>query len=203
MMIEKSLTKSTRGRPLQFNHEAALNVALDLFWRHGFEGTSLNDLTAAMGINRPSLYGAFGNKAALFDLCIETYLDHQLAFIDEAVEKETLSESFDHLFQSQIELMTSGEPNKGCFIVQGILNCAEENIAVKASLIEARKVIEGKLRKRIQVAQMKKEIESGLSPAAFAKTVTTLYTGLSVQAASGATKKELQEVLNLAKKLLS
>ncbi len=202
-MIEKSLTKSARGRPLQFNHEAALNIALDLFWRYGFEGTSLNDLTAAMGINRPSLYGTFGNKAALFDLCIETYCNNHLAFIDEAVQKATLTESFAHLFQSQIELMTTGEPNKGCFIVQGILNCAEENIAVKNSLIEARKVMEGKLRKRIQVAQMKQEIESGISPAAFAKTVTTIYTGLSVQAVSGATKKELIEVAELAKKVLS
>jgi len=191
------------GRPYQFEHAKALNIALELFWKYGFEGTSLNDLTAAMGINRPSLYGAFGNKVALFDLCIKTYVEQHLGFIDEAIEKPSLTETFEHMFQSQIELMTIGEPNKGCFIVQGILNCAEENIAVKASLIEARKVIEGKLRKRIQVAQMKKEIESGLSPAAFAKTVSTLYTGLSVQAASGATKKELQEVLNLAKKLLS
>lgn len=201
-MMELALQKRP-GRPYQFEHTKALNVALELFWKFGFEGTSLNDLTAAMGINRPSLYGAFGNKVALFDLCIKTYVEQHLGFIDEAIEKPSLTETFEHMFQSQIELMTKGEANKGCFIVQGILNCAEEHIEVKQSLIDVRKTIEGKLRKRIQMAQMKKEIESGISPAAFAKTVTTLYTGLSVQAVSGATKKELQEVANLAKKLLS
>lgn len=192
-----------RGRPYQFDQATALKTALGLFWAHGFEGTSLNDLTEAIGINRPSLYGAFGNKETLFNTCIQAYTDEHLSFIDKAIEQATLIEVVDHLFQGQIDMMTSDGLNQGCFIVQGILNCAEENISIKETLIEARKTIEGKLRKRIQVAQMKKEIESSISPSAFAKTITTLYYGLSLQAVSGATKKELMEVANLAKKLLS
>jgi AcrR family transcriptional regulator len=189
-----------RGRPVKFDQATALNIALELFWTHGFEGTSLNDLTQNMGINRPSLYGTYGNKAALFNLCISAYISQHLGFIDQAIEKPTLIEVIDWLFKGQIKLLSSNAPNRGCFIVQGILNCAEENIEIKEALIEARKSIEGKLRKRIQFAQMKKEIDYTTSPAALAKNITTLYCGLSVQATSGATVKELQEVVNLAQK---
>ena len=152
-------------------------------------------------MNRPSIYAAFGNKQALFSLSLQTYIDEQLSFIDEAVKQETLSEVIEMLFNKQIDLLT--EKKRGCMLVQAALSCSEETQEIKDELTEQRKVLEGKLRKRFQMAQLKKDTSSSESPATAAKYITTIYQGLSVQAASGATKKELIEVAELAKKALS
>ena len=79
----------TLGRPRAFDIDQALDCALRVFWRKGYEGTSLPDLTKAMGINRPSLYAAFGNKEELFRKALDLYAEGPAAFIREAVEKPT------------------------------------------------------------------------------------------------------------------
>ena len=80
---------ATRGRPREFDTDEALGHALRLFWQKGYEGTSLSDLTEAMGITRPSLYAAFGNKENLFSLALDLYEKDKLAYIGEAVEAPT------------------------------------------------------------------------------------------------------------------
>jgi AcrR family transcriptional regulator len=74
------------GRPRAFDADAALDRALEVFWRQGYEGTALSDLTEAMGINRPSLYAAFGNKEALFAKVLDRYTDGPGAFAAQAIE---------------------------------------------------------------------------------------------------------------------
>ena len=198
---EKLDEKRPRGRPQKFVNDDALHQAIEVFWTHGYEGTSLTNLTEALNMNRPSIYAAFGNKQALFSLSLKTYIDEQLSFIDDAVKQETLSEVIEMLFNKQIDLLT--EKKRGCMLVQAALSCGEETQEIKDELTEQRKVLEGKLRKRFQMAQLKKDSSSSESPAAAAKYISTIYQGLSVQATSGATKKELIEVVELAKKALS
>jgi len=198
---EKLDEKRPRGRPQKFVNNDALHQAIEVFWTHGYEGTSLTNLTEALSMNRPSIYAAFGNKQALFSLSLKTYIDEQLSFIDDAVKQETLSEVIEMLFNKQIDLLT--EKKRGCMLVQAALSCGEETQEIKDELTEQRKVLEGKLRKRFQMAQLKKDSSSSESPAAAAKYISTIYQGLSVQATSGATKKELIEVVELAKKALS
>ena len=198
---EKLDEKRPRGRPQKFVNDDALHQAIEVFWTHGYEGTSLTNLTEALNMNRPSIYAAFGNKQALFSLSLKTYIDEQLSFIDDAVKQETLSEVIEMLFNKQIDLLT--EKKRGCMLVQAALSCSEETQEIKDELTEQRKVLEGKLRKRFQMAQLKKDSSSSESPAAAAKYISTIYQGLSVQATSGATKKELIEVVELAKKALS
>ena len=193
--------KRPRGRPQKFVNDDALHQAIEVFWAHGYEGTSLTNLTDALNMNRPSIYAAFGNKQTLFSLSLQTYIDEQLVFVDEAVKQETLSEVIEMLFSKQIDLLT--KKKRGCMLVQAALSCGEETQAIKDELTEQRKLLEGKLRKRFQRAQLKKDTSSSESPAAAAKYITTIYQGLSVQAASGATKKELIEVAELARKALS
>ncbi len=193
--------KRPRGRPQKFVNEDALHQAIEVFWRHGYEGTSLTNLTDALNMNRPSIYAAFGNKQALFSLSLQTYIDKQLAFFDEAVKQETLSEVIEMLFSRQIDLLS--KKKRGCMLVQAALSCGEEAQSIKDELTEQRKVLEGKLRKRFQMAQLKKDTSSSESPAAAAKYIATIYQGISVQAASGATKKELIEVAELARKALN
>ena len=201
ILTENLVKKRPRGRPQKFKNDDALRQAIEVFWTHGYEGASLSNLTSALNMNRPSIYAAFGNKQQLFNLCLQTYMDEQLAFVDEAIKQNTLSEVIETLFSKQINLLT--ENKRGCMLVQAALSCGEETQAIKDELTEQRKLLEAKLRKRFQMAQLKKDSASSESPSASAKYMTTIYHGLSVQAASGATKKELTEVANLAKRALS
>lgn len=189
------MEKRPRGRPQKFKTTEALNQAIEVFWSHGYEGASLSNLTSALNMNRPSIYAAFGNKENLFKLSAEKYLDEHLGFIDEAMNEKSIFIAFNMLFKKQIELIYK---RKGCLLVNTALSCNPMNNAIKTMLSEYRKTIEGKFRKRIQLAQLKKEVGTKESPAAMAKYIASIYQGLSVQAASGATSKELEAVVNIA-----
>lgn len=192
--------KKPRGRPLKFEQNAVLEMALEQFWAHGFEGTSISDLTSAMGIHRPSLYATFGNKAALFQSCVTHYLSTELNFIEETLKTSPLLIAIEALLEREITLIENG---RGCLLVQGAISCREENNEMKVLLNEHRKTLEGKLRRRVQMAQMKNEVASTDSPAAIAKFIASIYQGLSIQASGGATKRELQEVVKIALKALT
>jgi AcrR family transcriptional regulator len=195
----KVTEKKPRGRPLKFEQNAVLEMALKQFWIHGFEGTSISDLTSAMGIHRPSLYAAFGNKTALFKSCVTHYLSNELNFIEETLKTAPLLIAIDALLAREIALIEKG---RGCFLVKGAISCREENNEIKELLNDHRKTFEGKLRRRVQMAQMKNEVASTDSPAAIAKYIASIYQGLSIQASGGATKRELQEVAKIALKAL-
>ncbi len=186
------------GRPSIFKKEAAKKIALDLFWMHGFEETSLTNLTFNMGINRSSFFRTFESKAALFESCVTDYINEHLSFIPAVLAKENIKDCVEEFFKSSIHLMTSHQPARGCLIVQGILNCAEDNQAISEELKEARKRIENMLRKRVQQAQVKAEIKAGQSAVDITKMLMTLYCGLSIQAASGTSQKELENATKLA-----
>src|SRR3981189_1908276 len=87
--METTTINATRGRPREFCVDEALAKALRVFWSKGYEGASLSDLTEAMGITRPSLYAAFGNKEALFRKALDLYEHDKLAFVGAALEAPT------------------------------------------------------------------------------------------------------------------
>ena len=87
-----------QGRPRAFDIDEALEQALQVFWRKGYLGTSLTDLTEAMGINRPSLYATFGNKEALFRKVLDRYSERQTAYLRSALEEPTARSSQSRLF---------------------------------------------------------------------------------------------------------
>src|SRR5688500_18771243 len=95
-----------RGRPRAFDENKALDAALDVFWRKGYEGASLSDLTDTMGINRPSLYAAFGNKEALFRKVLERYAQGPACYVRTAVEAPTARAVFERLLAGAIDLLT-------------------------------------------------------------------------------------------------
>lgn len=195
--------KKSRGRPKKFDFEEASERALELFWTQGFEGTSLSNLSEALSMNRPSIYASFGNKDALFKLTLKRYLSNQLQFVDTAIAKPTLNEVVDLLFKSEIELLTKHETPRGCLLVQAAAACSKESESIKELLSSQRKAIEAKLRKRIQLAQLKKDFPMKQSPSVVAKSMMAIYEGISIQAASGSAKTELLNVAELSKKILS
>src|SRR5262245_24713407 len=113
------------GRPRSFDIEKALDRALKVFWRKGYEGASLPDLTRAMGINRPSLYAAFGNKEALFRKAIDRYVEISSCHVYEALQEPTARGVVERLLCASVDVMTDTQNPAGCFLVQGALACGD------------------------------------------------------------------------------
>src|SRR5579863_2273019 len=111
------------GRPRAFDIDKALDRAMKVFWRKGYEGASLPDLTKAMGINRPSLYAAFGNKEALFRKAIDRYTQGPASHVREALNEPTARRVVERLFRGTINLITGSRNPRGCVLVQSALAC--------------------------------------------------------------------------------
>ena len=196
------MVKRTVGRPSIFIEHDALNIAQNLFWTKGYEETSLNDLTARMGINRSSFYRAFESKESLFKACVKDYIDTHLSFIPVAIEAADIRAFIALFLKGAVNLMTQHEVPRGCLLVQAILNCGDENKGVAEHLAQARMQIENALRKRIQQAQVKQQIKEGQSAVEITKMLMTVYCGLSIQASSGTSRNELYKLTELTMKAI-
>lgn len=179
------------GRPRSFDFDEALDQALNVFWRKGFEGTSLPDLTQAMGINRPSLYAAFGNKEALFRKAVDRYQTLSAERIHKALEEPELLVAIEKLLRGNIELFTDPRNPRGCFIVQGALACGDAADELKEEMAQRRATFTTLLRKRISLAIECRELAADTNAADLARYVAALSHGIAVQAADGASRAEL------------
>jgi AcrR family transcriptional regulator len=187
-----------KGRPREFDTDKALDAALEVFWRKGYEGASLPDLTEAMGINRPSLYAAFGNKEALFRKVVARYVEGPAGCMRRAFEEPTARAVAERLLMSGIDLMT--EPNKprGCLLVQGALVCGDEADCVRQELVARRQSGEAAIRKRFERAKKEGDLPPDTDAADLARYLVTVMRGLAVEATGGATRRELRRVADVA-----
>lgn len=179
------------GRPLSFDREAALHEAMLLFWRHGYEATSLSQLTAAMGISPPSLYAAFGDKKQLFLEAVSRYTAWRLGTADAIEQAPTAREAVWTLLEATAVAFTDPDLPPGCLLVSGATNCSPASGDVQAALADIRLRIEARLRARIQ-----RDVDAGLlppgtDPGVLAALYITLLQGMSNQARDGATRDTL------------
>lgn len=186
------------GRPRQFDPDEALDRAMEVFWRHGYEGATLPALTEAMGINRPSLYAAFGSKEELFRKALERYVTGPAGYVREALARPTACEAIEQLFASAIRLVTDPKHPRGCLVVQGALSCGEAAESVRRELAAVRAEGLDLIRERLKQAQRDGELSQDVDCADLARFVATVVHGLGVQAASGATRKQLERVAEIA-----
>jgi AcrR family transcriptional regulator len=186
------------GRPREFDRDEALERALDVFWRQGYEGTSLSDLTAAMGINRPSLYAAFGNKEALFRQALDRYSDVHMAFIRAAVDEPTARAAIEALLRGYAASVTNPLTPPGCLTVQGALASGPSAASIRAELIERRIAGEEMLTARLRRARNEGDLGPDADPCDLARYVSTIAQGLAVQAAGGASRRHLDRVVDIA-----
>jgi AcrR family transcriptional regulator len=187
-----------RGRPRAFDTEKALDSALDVFWRKGYEGASLPDLTEAMGINRPSLYAAFGNKEALFRKALDRYIEGPACYVREALQQPTARAVAEALFHGEIALLTDPMNPPGCMAVQSALACGDAASGIREELSSRRKALEREIRRRFQKARVAGDLPKDADPAALASYTCALVHGMAVQAAGGASRKDLKRVADLA-----
>ncbi|PZE56973.1 TetR/AcrR family transcriptional regulator [Curtobacterium sp. MCPF17_001] len=189
---------AVRGRPRSFDLDDALDRAVEVFWRQGYNGTSLDDLTSAMGINRPSLYAAFGNKESTFRKALARYAEVDMAYVEDALACSTaraVAETY--LTSNAIAVTTPGKP-AGCLSIQGGLVAGESDQGVVDFLAESRMSGEQRLIDRFKRAVEEGDLDDTEVPEELAKYVSTVSAGLAVQAAGGASRAELMLVVRRA-----
>jgi AcrR family transcriptional regulator len=185
------------GRPRAFDVEEALDRALQLFWRHGYEGTSLAMLTEAMEINVPSLYAAFGNKEELFRKALERYLTAPASYMTEALLEPTARAVAEKIMSGSINLVTHPNNPGGCLLVQGAMATGPQGMPVRQELSGVRTLGEERIRERLERAKSEGDLPPDADTSNLARFLMTMNCGFAVQAAGGATREQLEDVAAL------
>jgi AcrR family transcriptional regulator len=187
------------GRPRAFDKDKALDQALTVFWEKGYEGTSIADLTSAMGVNPPSLYAAFGNKQSLFKLALDRYEARRDQILAEAFAAPTAREAMARLLLGTADRLCDKTAPRGCLMVHGALCGGEDCENVKRDLAARRATGEAMIRERLQQAKKQGDLPANADPQALASFVSAVIQGMAVKAASGgASRKDLRAIADTA-----
>jgi AcrR family transcriptional regulator len=186
------------GRHREFDPDEALDIALQVFRRQGYEGTSISDLTDAMGITRPSLYAAFGNKEDLFRKTLDLYVRHHLCFAQEALKAPTAREAVERLLRGYADVFTDPANPPGCLVVNGAVACSESTEPIREAIIARRMANEKNLCARLENARAEGDFPKDESPADWARYVMSVALGMAIKATSGASRDELYRIVDFA-----
>jgi len=186
------------GRPRKFDIDEALDRAVLVFWQLGYERTTLTDLCEAMNINRPSLYAAFGTKEQLFHRALDRYANGPHAYEAEMLNLPTAREVAEGLLRGAVERQTGVDTPHGCLAVLGATTHPDTESPVARALIDARAAGEDAVRERFTRAKQDGDLPTDVDPAELAAYIRTVIYGMTVKAAGGATREELERVVQLA-----
>lgn len=196
--MHKEESAGQRGRPREFDTDQALDRALEVFWRKGYEGASISDLTEAMGINRPSLYAAFSNKEALFRKALDRYAAGPAAYAYRVLHEPTARAVVERLLRERADALTDPHNPHGCLGVQSALACGDAAQSIKDEMCRRQTTWQEALRSRFERARREGDLPDSADCADLARFVATLVQGMAVQAAGGATRKQLRKVAEMA-----
>jgi len=195
-MEAKKLTKPL-GRPRKFDKEIALEKAMQVFRRKGYEATSITDITKELGINRPSVYSAFGNKEELFAKALVKYIEGPIAYLNEALSEKTSREVVRKMLMQSVDLLTSLDSTKGCLVIQSSVSSELEAVGIQQKIVESLNQHEEDLKERFKLAIKEGDLPETCNAGLLAKYVTTVHKGLSIQAANGANRETLYGVVEI------
>jgi AcrR family transcriptional regulator len=186
------------GRPRTFCMEKALDCAMQVFWRKGYEGASMVDLTTAMGINSPSLYSAYGSKEGLFRAVLERYEARRDKFMEEVFTAPTAREVASLFLHGVADFAadTGGQNPPGCLLLQSGMTCGDS--AIPDELAKHRAVKEKALCERFARARDEGDLPAHTVPVALASYIMAVSNGMCVQAASGASPADLHAIADMA-----
>lgn len=186
------------GRHKKFDPDIALAAALDVFRRQGFEGASLTDLTNAMGIQRPSLYAAFGSKEELFRKALERYRTECPVFGAAVLGECSARAVAERLLYGSADQQTDGEQSAGCLVTLGALLCSDEHVSVRQLLADTRQKTQESLQSRFDLAVTEGELPADTDTGSLARYLMAVVHGMAVMAASGTSRSALRDVAAFA-----
>jgi AcrR family transcriptional regulator len=186
-----------RGRQATFSRKEALEIALNLFWRHGYEGVSIAALTQSIGIAAPSLYHAFGSKEDLYREVIRSYQGMGLS-ASQIAECSSSFEATRRVLEFGIASVTRSKRPSGCMVSSGLLMVSSEYAELACDIRKERAKLRVALQKRIEKDIRTGAMDSSVDAAGLARFYATILQGISVQAIDGATPSELTAVMEVA-----
>lgn len=188
----------TRGRPRSFDREAALQRAIKVFWKHGYEATSINDLTRAMGINPPSLYAAFGDKEKLFMEVVDRYMEERRTVVTRAFEEPTAKRAVERwLREAATALARNGVP-RGCLLVMSDTNCSAQSKHVQDALASRRASMTRLLKSRIDRGMREGDVPPRTDTAALADFYSVVVQGMVMLARDRPARRSLLAAVEAA-----
>jgi AcrR family transcriptional regulator len=188
---------AVRGRPRGFDRAAALRLAMEAFWEHGYEGTSIGDLTTRMGIRPPSLYAAFGSKEALFREAVALYEGMEGEPPMRALHGEPNAiAGIEAMLRANVRSYTAPGRPKGCMVVLAATTYTPSTEGIRDFLAELRRSGTAAVQERLARGQADGDVPSGADTGALAAYVMSVQYGLSLHARDGATREELDTVVD-------
>ena len=185
-----------RGRPRAYDPDTALERVIEVFWKTGYSGTSLDELSTATGMNRPSLYAAFGDKRALYLKALGHYFQRGGAAMREALNGDRpLKEALMRVYESALSIyFADASAPRGCFAIGTATTEAVEDPAIRTALAEGLRGLDDAFEARIRAAQAGGELSGAAGPAVLAMLASATLHSIAVRARAGAPRAELEDM---------
>ena len=188
--------KRTRGRPKQYDEDVALQAAGEVFWAKGFSATSLDDLSAAMGMNRPSIYRAFGDKEAIYRKALMQFLQGmESAFERTMLAENDIRKALASFYREALVVYTSGEQPKGCLVMSTAVAAATCHPEIQADLLNVIRSLDQKIAMRLEQAREAGQLEASFDATGRAAVAQSLLHSLSLRARAGETPGRLRKMI--------
>lgn len=197
MVQNKDPEPRRRGRPRAYDPQAALQQAAERFWRSGYSSTSLDEISAATGMNRPSLYAAFGDKHTLYLKALERYWQFSLVAVREALAdgEQTLDAALMRVYDGQLAIYFSGDgPPRGCFAIGTATTEAVEDAEIRSALADGLRALDADFEARFRMARERGELRDDADPAALAVLASATLHTIAIRARAGVPRGELREI---------
>lgn len=202
-MVHKKATRA-RGRPRGYDPDAALSGARDAFWRQGFAGTSLEVLSDATDMNRPSMYAAFGDKRALYLQTLDRYVTEVDASIERVLDRgRPLAEVLQRFYDLALSMyFASGGPARGCYLIGTATTEAIEDAEVGRKLLDALRGFERAIEARLSYAKTAGELDASADPAALAMVASAVLHTIAIRSRAGESRAVLKAIAETAVRLV-
>jgi AcrR family transcriptional regulator len=200
-MVQKEAGAETkrRGRPRAYDPVAALRQAADAFWKTGYAGTSLDDISAATGMNRPSLSAAFGDKHAIYLKALRAYWDLKFIAMREALEGGTLKDALMRVYEASLSIYFSGKDSAlGCFVVGTAITEAAEDSEIRDIVNEGFQKLDAHFEARFRLGRAAGELKDGADIKALSMLASATMHTIAIRARAGAPRDELRQLARKA-----
>ncbi len=196
------MKNTKRGRPKGFDEHEALEKAMLLFWKNGYIATSIKDLTQALGITAPSLYCSFGDKASLFNQCIDYYLAHEACPTQLIMQQaKTAKIAFEILMYDSAKNLVQPDKPMGCMLITSAMGSSKQVQEVQNAVQEKRQYYKTTLVQRLEQGIVDGDVPKDVPINTVVDFYTTIINGLSIQACDGANLASLNQVIFNAMKI--